>query len=65
MGMIAQDIPTRQIAIRLGVSIHTINSHRKNAMKKFGVHTQAALIYQAICQGELEITENGHAGNSR
>lgn len=34
-------------------------------MKKFGVHTQAALIYQAICQGELEITENGHAGNSR
>ena len=42
-----------QMAIRLGISPHTIVSHVKNAYRKLDVHTAAAAVMRAVELGLL------------
>ena len=44
-----------QVAVRLGISPHTVVSHIKNAYRKLGVHTGAAAVMRAMQLGLLEI----------
>jgi len=46
--LIADGLKTRQIADQLHVSVHTINSHRKNMLRKLGLKSPIELIVFAI-----------------
>ena len=46
--LIAKGFRTADIAEKLFVSIHTINSHRKNILKKLKLKSPAQLIVYAI-----------------
>jgi DNA-binding CsgD family transcriptional regulator len=37
-----------QVAERLGVSLHTVTSHIKNAYRKLAVHSAAAAVMRAV-----------------
>jgi DNA-binding NarL/FixJ family response regulator len=54
--LIAGGCTYAQAAHRLGVSLHTITSHVKNAYRKLGVHSGAAAVMRAI---ELRAFEEG------
>jgi len=43
-----------QVAVRLGVSPHTVVSHIKNAYRKLDTHTAAAAVLRAIQLGLLD-----------
>jgi DNA-binding CsgD family transcriptional regulator len=45
-----------KVALRLGISRHTVDSHIKNAYRKLEVHTGAAAVMRAVQLGLLEIT---------
>lgn len=45
--LIAEGLPNPQIAARLHLSLHTVDSHRKNLLTKFGVNNTAMLIHMA------------------
>ncbi len=49
--LITKGIKTNQIAEELHVSVHTINSHRKNILKKLNLRSPAELIVYAIESG--------------
>ena len=44
-----------QVAMRLGISPHTVVSHIKNAYRKLQVHTGAGAVMRAVQLGLLEI----------
>lgn len=45
--LIAEGLPNPQIATRLHLSLHTVDSHRKNLLTKFDVNNTAMLIHIA------------------
>ncbi len=45
-----------QVAERLGVSLHTVTSHVKNAYRKLEVHSAAAAVMRAL---ELQLLGQG------
>lgn len=45
-----------EVAARLGVSLHTVTSHVKNAYRKLDVHSAAAAVMRAI---ELQLLRLG------
>ena len=49
--MVAEGLNTKEIAARLGVSVKTIETHRKRVSQKLGLHTTAALTKYAIREG--------------
>lgn len=49
--MIAEGMTNAQIADRLFLSAHTVNTHRKNIMQKLGVNNTAALVMYAVKSG--------------
>lgn len=49
--LITKGLRTNQIADELHVSVHTINSHRKNILKKLNLSSPAELIVYAIESG--------------
>jgi DNA-binding CsgD family transcriptional regulator len=44
-----------QVAVRLGISPHTVVTHIKNAYRKLDVHTAAAAVMRAVQLGLLDI----------
>ena len=44
-----------QVALRLGVSPHTVVTHIKNLYRKLEVHTAAAAVMRAVQLGLLEV----------
>ncbi|MHB8418283.1 MAG: response regulator [Myxococcales bacterium] len=50
---VASGRSNREIAGRLGISIHTVNTHRMKLMEKLGVHDAIALAHLAMRAGLL------------
>jgi DNA-binding CsgD family transcriptional regulator len=50
-----------QVAMRLGISPHTVVSHIKNAYRKLEVHTGAAAVMRAVQLGLLGVFSAGEA----
>lgn len=55
--LLARGCTYSQAATRLGVSLHTVASHLKNAYRKLEVHTAAAAVMRAV---ELRLFETEH-----
>ncbi len=52
--LIADGLPTKDIAERLYISATTVQTHRAHIMEKLGLHSQADLIKYAIRKGILK-----------
>ena len=46
--LLGQGLSYAQIGQQLGVSLHTVTSHVKNAYRKLEVHTAAAAVMRAV-----------------
>ena len=46
--LLASGCSYAQIGARLGISIHTVTSHIKNAYRKLDVHSAAAAVMRAV-----------------
>jgi DNA-binding NarL/FixJ family response regulator len=46
--LLAEGLSVKEIAVRLNVSVKTVDVHKYNLMKKIGVHDRAELIKYAI-----------------
>lgn len=51
VNLVAQGLPTKEIAERLCLSTHTIYTHRKNIMKKLQINSVSEMILYAINSG--------------
>ncbi|HYG35854.1 MAG TPA: response regulator transcription factor, partial [Clostridia bacterium] len=49
--LIAQGLPNKEIAFRLGLSIKTVEKHRQASMDKLDIHDTAGLTRYAIAKG--------------
>ncbi|OEK07179.1 response regulator transcription factor [Roseivirga misakiensis] len=56
---IGRGLPSSEIANNLGISIHTVNSHRKNILKKLGLKSPTELIIYAVDRGWLKPKKAG------
>ncbi len=54
MGMVAAGLGNKQIAHRLGISVHTVRNHRQRLMDKLDIHDTATLTRLAIAWGVLD-----------
>jgi len=54
MSMIAAGLGNKQIALKLGISVHTVRNHRQRLMDKLDVHDTATLTRFAIAWGMLD-----------
>ncbi len=52
--LIADSKTTKEIAVILGVSAKTADSHRTKIMEKLGIHSTAGLVRYAIRVGMVE-----------
>ncbi len=50
-------LTAKEIADKLNISIHTVNTHRKNIFKKIGVKNSSELVMYAIKRGIIDSTE--------
>lgn len=48
LGLLAKGLDREQIAVKMGVSIHTVNSHLEHAFHKLKVHCAAAAVAEKI-----------------
>jgi len=49
--LIAEGMSTKEIAVELGISVKTAQTHRANLMEKVGVHKASGLVRYAIREG--------------
>jgi DNA-binding CsgD family transcriptional regulator len=52
--LIAESKTTKEIAVILGVSVKTADSHRTKIMEKLGIHSTAGLVRYAIRVGIVQ-----------
>ena len=52
--IIAEGLSNREIAVRLRISIKTVEKHRQQVMNKLGIHDVAGLTRHAIAKGIIE-----------
>jgi DNA-binding NarL/FixJ family response regulator len=52
--LIAEGLSSKEIAVQLGVSLKTIDSHRSNLMEKLDIHKVSGLVRFAIRSGLVE-----------
>ena len=57
MRLVAEGVPSREIATRLVLSAKTIENHRANLMKKLDVHSKMDLIRYAAKLGLIDVNE--------
>jgi DNA-binding NarL/FixJ family response regulator len=55
--LMAEGVSTKQIALRLHVSVKTIETHRRQIMKKLDIHTVAELTKYAIRMGLTSVDQ--------
>lgn len=53
--LLALGLSNKEIADKLSLSIHTINTHRKNIMDKIGVRSVAGLTIYAVSKGVITL----------
>lgn len=51
LNLIATELTTSEIARQLGISVPTVETHRRNLFRKAGVKSAAGLIKEAMRQG--------------
>ncbi|MEE4210618.1 MAG: response regulator transcription factor [Parvularcula sp.] len=51
---LASGLSPAEIAEQFGISIHTVDKHRSNVMRKLGVHTMGQLMATVVREGLLE-----------
>ena len=51
LGLLTEGSRSPDIAVRLGISSATVEVHRRNIMRKLGLHTVAALTKYAVREG--------------
>jgi DNA-binding NarL/FixJ family response regulator len=49
--LVAEGKKSRAIAAQLGITVKTVEAHRRNIMKKLGIYTVAGLTKFAVCEG--------------
>jgi DNA-binding CsgD family transcriptional regulator len=54
LGLVAQGLMNKEIADKLGISLTTVISHRKNLSDKLGIHSLAGLTVYAYTHGLLD-----------
>lgn len=52
--LIADELTTVQIAGQLGITVATVESHRRHLFRKAGVRSMAGLVKEAMRQGLIE-----------
>jgi DNA-binding CsgD family transcriptional regulator len=52
---IAKGFSNKETADKLNISIHTVNTHRKNIMEKTGIRSLAGLTVYAVSKGIISI----------
>jgi LuxR family transcriptional regulator, transcriptional regulator of spore coat protein len=52
--LIASEHTTAQIADVLGLSVPTVETHRRNLFRKVGVRSAAGLVKEAMLQGLIQ-----------
>ena len=52
--LIAAELTTGQIAQQLGISVSTVETHRRNMFRKAGVRSVVGLVKEAIRQGLIQ-----------
>ena len=52
--LIAEGVPSKSIALELGVSFKTVDKHRQHLMSKLDIHDIAGLTRYAIAEGIIE-----------
>ncbi|MEO1331045.1 MAG: response regulator transcription factor [Pseudomonadota bacterium] len=52
---LAEGLSNKEVALQLGISVHTVETHRKNIKRKTGVATAAGLTRFAIENGMLRL----------
>ncbi|WP_375443389.1 response regulator transcription factor [uncultured Fibrella sp.] len=52
--LIATELTTTEIAGVLGLSVPTVETHRRNLLRKAGVKSVAGLVKQAMRQGLIQ-----------
>lgn len=55
--LIAQGLTAKEIATKKFISVHTVNTHRKNIFRKLNVNSTSELIMHAIRTGIVDTTE--------
>lgn len=53
LGLLASGCTYEKVACQLGVSLHTVASHIKNAYRKLEVHSGPAAVMRAVQMGLL------------
>ena len=55
--LVANEYSSKEIAHRLNISDHTVQSHRQNLMVKFKVKNTAGLVRQGFERGILQLQD--------
>ena len=53
----AKGLSTKEIAIALGLSVKTVDTHRSNLMNQLGIHDLAGLVRYAARQGLISVND--------
>lgn len=51
VSLLSKGMSTKEMAKELNISVHTVETHRKNLIKKLGLKTSAQIVYLATLQG--------------
>ncbi len=55
LSYIAKGLSSKETADKLNISIHTVNTHRKNIMEKTGIRSLAGLTIYAVSKGIISL----------
>jgi len=55
---IAEGLSNKEIAVRLGVGVRTVETHRERIMRKLNIHSVAGLTKFAIAKGLISLRED-------
>lgn len=53
--LLAQGLGYKEIAVRMGLSVHTVSAYMQRAMTKMGANHRAHLVFLAVEAGVLKV----------